>query len=193
MHTPQTPSQFDRSNSIDIDNPAGNGLGNLADELADAWSEGEEEEEEEDDDPDLDFHHGNDDGHETENDTGTIEASHRHEEEIRDSGIDVGNAESPGEKVAASGRQERNGTYDGTTGRDDSDLESRLPPALEARIDTLESFVRRGWEDGGSGNDGVVQRVVQDLRDLGGQSGVENAATRYVLFKRTSTSSLMKP
>jgi hypothetical protein len=48
-----------------------------------------------------------------------------------------------------------------------------------AKMDIVESLARRGTEANGSDRDGVVKRVVDGLRDLGSQSGVEGGATRY--------------
>jgi hypothetical protein len=42
----------------------------------------------------------------------------------------------------------------------------------------IESLVRRGIENNGSENDLVIQRTVESLKDLGGQSGIENSAMR---------------
>jgi hypothetical protein len=142
----------------------GNGLGNLADELAEAWDDDEVDEE-----PDMNFQE--------------IPA----EAETRDSGVDV--AESPAVKETkpvnltppTNGRNHRRqgSDYDGSDYGGDSDMDSPgIPPGLVARMDTIESLARRGTEANGSDRDGVVKRVVDGLRDLGSQSGVEGGATR---------------
>lgn len=142
----------------------GNGLGNLADELAEAWDDDEADEE-----PDMNFQE--------------VPAE---VETTRDSGVDV--TESPAIKdtktanlTPPNGRNHRRqgSDYDGSDYGDDSDIESPgIPPGLVARMDTIESLARRGTESNGSDRDGVVKRVVDGLRDLGSQSGVEGGATR---------------
>jgi len=151
--------------------PASNGLGNLADELADAWGD-EEEEDEEDGEPDMNFQEMKEDG-----DGG----------QTRDSGVDV--ASSPVEGLKPSslfppgggrGHRRQQSDYDGSDYGGDSDLESPgMPPGLVSRMDMVESLARRGMENNGSERDGVVKRVIEGLKDLGGQSGVEGGATRY--------------
>jgi hypothetical protein len=137
-------------------------LGNLADELADAWDEDEEEE------VDMNFQ-----------DAGKVLGG-----ETRDSGVDVNS--SPvrrQEKLApptSNGHRRKGSEYDGSDYGEDSDLDSpgALPPGLVARMDQVESLVRRGVENNGSERDAVVQRVIEGLRDLGGQSNVESGTTR---------------
>jgi hypothetical protein len=169
-----------RSDSIGIDvfssggpAPPSNGLGNLADELADAWdSEGDEEHE--DVEPDMNFQEAKEEG-----DGG----------QTRDSGVDV--TSSPVEELqkpsglspptGGRGHRRQMSEYDGSDYGGDSDLElSGLLPGLVARMDMVESLARRGMENTGTDRDGVVKRVVEGLKDLGGQSGVEGGATRYI-------------
>ena len=71
--------------------------------------------------------------------------------------------------------------YDGSDYGDSSDLEAYegISPGLEAKMAAVESLARRGTEENGSASDGVVQRVIEGLKDLGGQAGVEGGATRY--------------
>lgn len=150
-----------------------NGLGNLADELADAWDE--DEGEGDDEEPDMNFQEVKQDG-----------------ETTRDSGVDVGfslvqppkpaNLTAP---MESRGHRRQPSDYDGSEYGGDSDLESLgIPPALLVRMDMVESLARRGTENNGTERDGVVSRVVEGLRDLGGQSGVEGGATRYVSHAR---------
>jgi hypothetical protein len=70
--------------------------------------------------------------------------------------------------------------YDGSDYGDDEDLEASegIGPGLEAKMAAVESLARRGMEENGSATDGVVKRVIEGLRDLGGQAGVEGGATR---------------
>lgn len=150
---------------------ASNGLGNLADELADAWEDGEED----DDEPDMNFQTG-----------GEAEGGI-----TRDSGVDVTsspvqapskqNTLTPPTPAVGRGHRRQKSDYDGSDYGDDSDLESSsIPPGLQSRIDMVESLARRGTENNGTDRDGVVGRVIDGLKDLGGQSGVEGGATRFV-------------
>lgn len=121
----------------------------------------------------------------------------------RDSGVDVASASSPrtggpdgprarnaslslpstnGDGAGGHGRRghKRVGSvYDGSEYGSDSDLESPgMPTSLVAKIDAVESLARRGTEDNGGPTDGVCKRLVDELRDLGSQSGVEGGASR---------------
>ncbi|RDW83282.1 hypothetical protein BP5796_04773 [Coleophoma crateriformis] len=176
QNTPSTPNRnslvrSDSNFGIDVYGAGGaapsNGLGNLADELADAWSDGEEEDEE----PDLNFHQE------------SVEV-------VRDSGVDIPFSPSqPPLKSAGlvpptpmqKGHRRAASDYDGSDYGGDSDLESPgVPPSLAARIDAVEGLVRRGTENNGTDRDGVVLRVIESLKDLGAQGGVEGNATRLI-------------
>jgi hypothetical protein len=177
IHSPYTPQRnsLHRADSIGIDvfssggaiPSNGVGLGNLADELADAWSDGEEEEE-----PDMNFH-------EADNQV----------EKTRDSGVDVTSSPTTLKPTNLSltlpqgrGHRRKTSDYDGSDyGGSDLEEEAGIPPGLMARMDLVESLARRGTENNGTERDGVVSRVVESLKDLGGQSGVEGGATRYIL------------
>lgn len=149
-----------------------NGLGSLADELADAWGEDEDEEE-----PDMNFQEAVPE--EEEGEEG---------EAVSVNGADVSSSrtqqqptKSTSLAAPASGRhhQRRPSDYDGSDYGADSDMDSPgMPPALVSRIDLVESLARRGTETTGGDQDNVVKRVVDGLKDLGGQSGVEGGATR---------------
>jgi hypothetical protein len=161
-----------RTDSIGVDTISNggesrNGLGNLADELADAWDD--DEAEAEDDELDMNF-----------------QEMPTEVEATRDSGVDV--TESP-EKTPKpvslaplpNGRHHRRkgSEYDGSDYGEDSDMDSSgIPPGLLAKMDMVESLARRGSEKNGTERDDVVKRVVDGLRDLGSQSGVEGGATR---------------
>ncbi|KAI4278850.1 MAG: hypothetical protein L6R38_005155 [Xanthoria sp. 2 TBL-2021] len=70
--------------------------------------------------------------------------------------------------------------YDGSDYGDNSDLEDvqGIPSSLEHRLAAIESLARRGAESNGSGADTVVMRVAESLRDLASQAGVESGASR---------------
>jgi hypothetical protein len=161
-----------------------NGLGNLADELA-----GFDDEED-----------GYEEGYDDEEDTGAVPVTSLAEdlgevqpvERARDSGIEVDSPSGRGKTAklnlpSPEGRgHKRQGStasaYDGTEYGSESDLESPgMPASLVAKLDAVESLVRRGTESNGSAADGAVKRVIEGLRDLGSQAGVEGGASRYVL------------
>lgn len=141
------------------------GKGNLADELADAWDEDGEE-----------------DGSE-------FDLSFQHQQELnpsRDSGVDVSTPQfgTSGHSIIlpALGRGHRrlSSGYDGSEYGDNSILEvDSIPAGLQAQMDLVESLVRRGIENNGTDGDGIVIRVIEELKDLGGQSKIESGTTRY--------------
>lgn len=145
------------------------GLGNLADELADAWADEE--------------------GYESLSTTHSRVGSMAGQESIIEQTAGVhtpqgslspekGSLGPPKQRTGRHSRQESN--YDGSDYGHDSDFDDPgdISPALEARMAGIESLVRRGTEENGSSNDQVIKRVIESLRDLGGQSGIENGATR---------------
>jgi hypothetical protein len=150
-----------------------NGLGNLADELADALSgSGDDEEYYEDD-------------YDTQEDGLEVIGG------VRDSGVDVeSQVDLPSSTKPSSlhvpspnarGHRRTESVYDGSEYGSESDLDSPgMPPSLVARIDAVESLARRGTEKTGGPADGVFKRVIDGLRDLGSQSGVEGSTTRSV-------------
>jgi hypothetical protein len=158
----------------------GNGLGNLADELADAFFDGEDY----------------DDGYYEQGGGQAPDISVGPDESgapvpgagTRDSGVEV---ESPAgqprqrEKSMSlslpspNGRRKAGSEYDGSEYGSESDLDSPgMPPSLVAKIDAVESLARRGTESNGSAADGAFKRVTEGLRDLGSQAGVEGGASR---------------
>lgn len=173
----------------------GNDLGNLADELADAWSGEEYEEgetldnihEDEDNVPDLDGAHGR--GRHT--DVGPVVDPSK----TRDSGIDVSSSPtSQSHKQATAGAEpgaqqdqrsdsrhlRQRSNYDGSDYGEQSDLEEApsISRTLEAEMAAVEGLARRGLETNGSAGDTIIDRMVGSLRDLGSQSVAENGATR---------------
>lgn len=86
----------------------------------------------------------------------------------------------------------QNSQYDGSDYGDDSDLEGAdgISPALETRMAAIEHLARRGTEANGSDLDDVVQRVVDYLKDLGSQSNIENGASRLITTHTALTSHL---
>ncbi|KAI0396184.1 hypothetical protein F5Y17DRAFT_473237 [Xylariaceae sp. FL0594] len=151
-----------------------NGLGNLADELADALSGS-----------------GDDDDEYYEDDYDAQDEEHDAIDGVRDSGVDVAdqidlpNRSKPSSlnvpSINGRGHRRTESAYDGSEYGSESDLESPgMPPSLVAKIDAVESLARRGAENTGGQADGVFKRVIDGLRDLGSQSGVEGSTTRLI-------------
>jgi hypothetical protein len=182
--TPTTPLQLS-VNGVDLSGmdihgdeaPTRNGLGNLADELAEAWDD-----EEADDEPDVNFQQGPSNG-----------------DGPRDSGIDVsefpaiiGKMVHLAPKTNPKSHRRKQSEYDGSDYGEDSDTDaSGLTPGLIARMTEIESLVRRGTENNGTDRDTVVQRMVDGLRDLGSQSSVEMGATRLITAHNSLASHLI--
>lgn len=136
-----------------------NGLGNLADELGQAWEEDEEEGEE----PDMNFQ-------------SAPEPEHESPVQRRPESLML-----PKPKPKHKRDLSVHTDYDGSEYGSESDMDSPgMPPGLVARMDMVESLARRGTEESGTERDGVVKRVVDELKELGSQSGVEGGASRYV-------------
>ncbi|KAI1811353.1 hypothetical protein GGS20DRAFT_113781 [Poronia punctata] len=178
FHEPLTPLRHSMNEAElhDLGSGSGgqdNGLGNLADELADALSGSGDDDEYYGDEYDT-----HEDGSEM------IDG-------VRDSGVDVGGqadfpsrAKPSGLNVPSPngrGHRRTESAYDGSEYGSESDLESPgMPPSLVSKIDAVESLARRGVENTGGPMDNVFKRVVDGLRDLGSQSGVEGSTTRLI-------------
>ncbi|KAK2809409.1 hypothetical protein FQN50_003868 [Emmonsiellopsis sp. PD_5] len=164
----------------------GGGLGNLADELADAWDEEGEA-----------YTEGNElmQVHEEEEDASasTHNAGSGSDEECSQSPSSSRNSlQLPKQRSKGTQRHRRIETmYDGSDYGNDSDFEEAgdLTPGLEARMAGLENLVRWGMGDNGPSGQ-IVDRVIESLRDLGGQSGIENSATRLITAHASLTSHL---
>jgi hypothetical protein len=151
-----------------------NGMGNLADELADAFSDSNEDEY--DEYLENNSHPKSDDSQSTRvewagNNAGCVESA-----PSIGGGTDVNAA-----LLLPHGRghQRKNTDYDGSEYGSESDLDSAgMPPTLLAKIDAIESLTRRGTEKYGGPGDEVFQRVTDGLRDLGPQSSLEGNASR---------------
>lgn len=152
---------------------ASGGLGNLADELADAWEEEESG-------------YGYASGQEAApSDSQPLEPIRtRTPSPSYSSGR--GSLQPPRPKARTGNNRHRRyeSQYDGSDYGNDSDFEevADMSPALESQIAEIESLARRGLENNGSENDHIIDRAVTALQDLGAQSGIENNAMRYALF-----------
>ncbi len=162
----------------------GNGLGSLADELADAWDEDEEGEEGDMsmDDPRTNVKGGGDglderDGDVWMNGQKDVKSSPTLQSNFR-------RRRGPQRKGTDSDDDEEG---DGEEGRD----AYAISPSLEARMGDIERLARKGIqsvrdhhsnENQSEEKDGVMNRMVHALRDLGGQAGLEGVTTRSVSF-----------
>ena len=183
--SPRPPSSHDRtgdfsfSNDYGISASTGNGLGNLADELAEAWDEGGEEE-----------------GTALEQPAGVDTQCNGHTQEISPPQIDyyhdmgiVGLASATEKPIL---RKKANGSPAGRprpwnrrkhTDNEELDKlhleETGLTPSMETRLTVIESLVRHGVTERGAEVDGVFSRVASALKDLSSQANVESHTTRY--------------
>lgn len=155
----------------------GNDLGSLADELAEAWDEYVEGEEEVSG-LQMDEHCGY-------APLEILEPQHQNYENISSpADTRTTNGFSSPQKFTDPVRaRRRRRLSEGSDYSDDPDLEptSTMSHALEARIAIMEELARQETDETGPHADGVVQRVVDGLKDLGAQSSVENTTTRSVL------------
>jgi hypothetical protein len=158
---------------------SGNGMGNLADELADAFSDSGDEGDFTDGDANSEMLGHGGDAHGPEHvdemeDTEGISSPKKQEvDRARVANLTL---LSPRRK-----HQRQTSNYDGSEYGSESDLDSPgMPPGLVSKMDAVESLARRGTENYGGPADDVFRRVTNALRDLGSQSSVEASASRFV-------------
>ncbi|SLM34436.1 hypothetical protein LPUS_03190 [Lasallia pustulata] len=197
LRSPVTPRQrsshesngyFSSPNDYSKPVEAGNGLGSLADELAEAWDD--EEEEEEMDEVVL---APQADSEGTVCNGGSQQQIHEQLDHPRD--IDFGipansilqpvatGSLSPQKLPPRSKHRRQDSHYDGSDYGDNSEFEDTtgISPSLEARMATIGSLARRGTENSGSDAENAIQRVADLLKELGSQSKVETGASRYTV------------
>lgn len=169
--------------SGDFTGAEGGGLGNLADELADAWEEDEDG---------YGYASGQEMSRAGSQQLGQSDGEDAYLQSVR--GMRTRSPSVSPERESLHPSRNKNRTnhlrqhrrqesqYDGSDYGPDSDFDEAadMSPALENQMAEIESLVRRGIENNGSENDRVIQRTVDSLKDLGGQSGIENSAMRYV-------------
>ncbi|KAL8762689.1 MAG: hypothetical protein Q9184_001343 [Pyrenodesmia sp. 2 TL-2023] len=187
---------FGPSNGPDDVSGDSNGLGNLADELAEAWDDVDEVPQvpspvthigENGAAVGLDVHRGRP----------TFEIHHDmgFGLPIAYDGANDNRSLSPPKQLMSSRPKRKTpnmSDYDGSDYGDNTDFEivEGISASLEHRLSAIESLARRGTEVNGSGSDEVVIRVVQSLRDLGFQAGVETSATRLMTAHTAVASNL---
>ncbi len=176
--TPRPSSSYSRNVDFGSSNGFGtapdgaNGLGNLADELAEAWDE-ETEEGFEPRSPDA---HSN--GH------GELANGHT-TPPLLASPSSISNripSRSPNKPASRSKhrrKQSQHGSSDyGSDHGSDPEEVDGISPTLEAHMAAIEHLAQYGTEANGSEADNVISRVAESLRDLGSQSGMENRTSR---------------
>ncbi|KAI4260412.1 MAG: hypothetical protein LQ352_000274 [Teloschistes flavicans] len=178
----------DGSNGVSISDPDGalddsNGLGNLADELAEAWDDR--------------VQHGRDNehllvrdrllnGHEVQRGRPTFKIHHsfsnRTPSMYQCEGNVDGSLSPPKQSIRTRPQRKTSNVseYDGSDHGDPSDLETveGISASLEYRLAAIGSLARRGIESNGSGADSVFTRVVECLQNLGPQAGMETGTSR---------------
>ncbi|KAL8914023.1 MAG: hypothetical protein Q9171_001274 [Xanthocarpia ochracea] len=188
---------FDVSNYSPGGRDESNGLGNLADELAEAW------------DDECGGHiQVNNVIEDKENDSPNERNEHQRPllnigrdmaismPEIPNGRADNNRSLSPPKHPSPS-RLHRTTShasiYDGSDYGDNSDLEDvqGISSSLEHRLVAIESLARRGVESNGSGADTVVMRVAESLRDIASQAGVETGASRLTTAHTAVTSNIV--
>lgn len=155
---------------------SGGGLGNLADELADAWGDGEGYEDASGFEANGQAEDMNGGFHEDEDTSG-------HGTPREPMSPDQGSALQPPRSRTRQHQNRHRRTesqYDGSDYGNDSDFDElgELSPNLERRMAGIESLARRGIEENGSSTDQIISRFIESLRDLGAQSAIENGAAR---------------
>lgn len=167
--------ESDERDNLDGSLDDSNGLGNLADELAEAWDDGglhsQENESTVEQNGDSGFPNGHNDLS-----NGSPGIPHR---EVNDS-----RSLSPPKRSLRLRHPKKSSNvsdYDGSDYGDASDLETveGISASLEHRLAAIESLARRGTESNGSEGDGLLSRVAESLRDLSSQTPVETGASRY--------------
>lgn len=167
----------------------GGGLGNLADELANAWDEDGEGDEDvsgfqEGNENDLVDHMQGQGENNSDYMESTYEGGLRDSQDGSESDRDQLHPLKQKTKANSQRHRRQESKYDGSDYGNDSDFEDPgdIPPGLEARMAGIESLVRWSAGEVSSSSDELVNRVIDNLRDLGGQTGIENSASRYVVF-----------
>ena len=170
-------------NSVEAE--SSNGLGNLADELAEAFEEEEEEPGEEVSELQYDGAGSKANGYPAFQ-SARIPISPPPPQPTRELSL------SPPKHTSRSKHRQKASQYDGSDYGSESDLEGAdaISPSLEARMAAIESLARRGTEVNGSDTDDVVKRISNCLKDLGSQAGVENGASRLITAHTALTSHL---
>ncbi|MCJ1409219.1 hypothetical protein MMC19_003297 [Ptychographa xylographoides] len=181
--SPRPPSSHDRNGGFNFSNDFGgsgdarNGLGSLADELAEGWDEDGEVEDGSSmmlsEDRGYDGQVPTPASPQFDHSTIGLALSPLHEQ--------PNGSLSPPKKSFRSRRLGKPSDYDGSDYGEGSDFEgTRISPSLDTRMAVIESLARQGAASTEVEANGVFFRVADSLRELGSQASVESHATRYV-------------
>ncbi len=185
--TSQPTSSHDRRCSFGMTNGFGSipneddGLGNLADELAEAWDEdihGEPEEEElgEQVDGTALVHDGQLDLSKRLGDSSDINTT---AELMAPSIWTTSSDPSSPTKRRSRPKNHRQFSRDGEFDHsNNSSADANINSPLIARMTSIEILACEGLESNGNGEDSIIERFANSLKDLGSQTGLENGATR---------------
>lgn len=165
---------------------SGNGLGSLADELAEAYSD--EEEEEEDGEPE-EWLSGDRVGNIADSSNGCKEGKETrfNHAEVLHNGISTSSIPattsdptSTPTLLTSSKHRRKQSRYNRLTDSGNPDFEGAegIPLSLETRMAAIEGLAREGTATDNSEIDVVIKRVAESLKDLGSQSGVESGTAR---------------
>ena len=170
--TSQPSCSHERQDSFGVED---NGLGNLADELAEVWDDdGQGEPEEGDSELKVD---GIDAIQNGPKDSCKIDLT----AELEDSPIWKKSSSPSSSPTKRRNRPKHHRQFSRCSKSDyggafDAEADKETP--LSAQMADIESLTRHGVESNGSEPDLVVQRVANSLKDLGSQASLENVATR---------------
>ncbi|KAF5019736.1 hypothetical protein F66182_8241 [Fusarium sp. NRRL 66182] len=179
-------NSFNQQDALEL---SGNGMGNLADELADAFSDSGDEGDYTDGDANSDMFRTERDGQVHEQ-TGDLEVTEGTSSPKKQ---DLDRTKAANLTVLSPRRkhQRQTSNYDGSEYGSESDLDSPgIPPGLVSKMDAVESLARRGTESYGGPADDVFKRVTNALRDLGSQSSVEASTSRLITAHSALTTHL---
>ncbi|KAL9587103.1 MAG: hypothetical protein Q9212_000470 [Teloschistes hypoglaucus] len=162
-----------------------NGLGNLADELAEAWDDSVQHGR---DSEGVAVHDRLASGHEAQRGRPTFEVHHSFSDNVSpmlQHEVNDDRSLSPPKQSSRTRLQRKPlnvSDYNGSDYGDSSDLETveGISASLEHRLAAIESLARRGTESNGSAADSVFTRVAECLQNLGPQADVETGTSRSV-------------
>jgi len=167
---------FGSSNGFCTAQDGGNGLGNLADELAEAWDEeGEEEIEARSPDAQIDRDLAN--GHTTPHLLASPSSISNHLPSPPFPRKDPSSL-SPTKPASRSKHRRKKSQHASSDYGSDPEEVDGISRSLEAHMAAIEHLARHGTEANDSDTDDVISRLAESLRDLGSQSGMENSTSR---------------
>ncbi len=180
-------SEFGLSNSVGngAQPQSPNGLGNLADELAEAFDE------DEDGGAHGELPEVHCDGGRNEQDGILIQETHISTRSLpypsRERSLSP-----PRRPTRSKNHRRQKSQYNGSDCSDDCDMQGTdgISPTLNSRMAAIEHLARQGTGAQGCEPDGVANRVIGYLKDLGSQSDIENGTSRLITAHIAVTSHL---